>query len=405
MSDSALCTALPIYDAQLNVVTHELLLSHNTLKDTDFGDADPEVCDLMLNAFSGVSYGANTKREHPVLVPVTRNLLCSSYLPSKFREQVVFNYSARSGLDRDVTNAIKSLSKDGYQFAICDLEEVESGVELLGSIRYLKLDSRRLTLSQMKEVITILNPLQVTPISEHIEHFSVFNGCIELGFEQFQGPFLTEPQPIKGKKLEASTQIVFKLAQELQNPDTNADRIEQVLCQDATLSYKLFRILNSAAMAMPRKITTIKQAVVILGVDRVGELTVLIALSNLHCKSTALFHLQMVRAGMCERLAIAKNYEKPKQYFLAGMFSCLDAMLDLDMDYLLDKVPLDETIVNAILHHEGTLGQVLNAVIGYELADWSRLKDMPEEKEQLKEAYVDSLRWANSILPAFLLGK
>ncbi len=78
MEEELLCTAIPIHDAQLNVVAHELLLGHHSAREADFGDMGPATCDLLLNAFAGVTYGLDPGQQPPILVPVTRNLLCSN---------------------------------------------------------------------------------------------------------------------------------------------------------------------------------------------------------------------------------------------------------------------------------------------------------------------------------------
>lgn len=397
MNTNVICAALPIYNVGLEVIAHELLFRDNEENIANFNDADSATCDVLLNAFAGISSITVTENEKPVFITLTKNLLASGILPTKFKQRIIYKYSAKLGITPKMLAQISKLSKQGYRFAICDLEYWQGDEQLLTEFSFLKFNTQAFEMKTLAGFVNRFKSLGSKLVAEKIEQFSTFHQCTEIGFDYYQGYFLTKPKLIRGHKLDTSTQIIFKLIQELQNPDTTAERIGSVLCQDAALSYKLFRVLNSAAMALPRKISTIKEAVVVLGFNQLMEWAVLISFSNLQIKSDALFHLQLVRAAMCERLAKEKKYKNPKTYFLTGMFSCLDALLDIEMDYLLDKIPLDESIVAAILTHQGPMGKVLQTVMNFEKADWEMVKE-----EDIGHIYLDCLQWANTTLPAFL---
>jgi len=397
MTTSVICAALPVYNARLEVIAHELLFRDKDENKADFTNADSATCDVLLNAFTGICSTNLTDNDNPVFITLTRNLLDSGVLPSKFQQRIIYKYSAKSGLSADTLARLSKLNRQGYRFALCDIEHWQGDDQLLVDFHFLKFNTQSTDIKTLAALVSRFKNLGPKLIAEKIEQFTTMHQCTELGFDAYQGFFLTEPRIIKGHKLDSSTQVIFKLIQELQNPDTTAERVEKVICQDAALSYKLFRVLNSAAMALPRKISTIKEAVVVLGFDQLTEWATLIAFSNLQIKSDALFHLQMVRAAMCERLAKAKKYKNSKQYFLAGMFSCLNALLDVDMDYLLSKIPLDDSIAAAILTYEGSIGEILQTVICFEHADWDNVSD-----DEIGNIYLNSLQWANSLLPAFL---
>lgn len=397
MSENAFCAALPIYSSLLKVVGHELFFRDNDENKADFSDADSATCDVLLNAFTSITPGNLSDDDNPVFITLTRNLLENEILPTRFQNRIIYKYSVKSGLPDSVVEKIGRLSKLGFRFAISDIEDEKLDEGLLTNISYLKFNTSESDIVSMSKLVNTFKSAGPILIADKVEDFATFHQCINLGFDAFQGYFLTKPQIIKGHKFDASTQIVFKLIQELRNPDTTAERIEEILIQDNALSYKLFRVLDSAANPLPRKIASIKEAVVVLGLDQLTEWVTLIAFSSLQRKSDALFHIQLVRAAMCERLAISRNNKEPKMYFLAGMFSCLDAQLDLDMEYLMGQIPIDDDIAAAILNHTGPIGDVLKTVISFEQADWDNIRC-----DILNSTYLESLNWANKILPAFL---
>src|SRR5690606_40709129 len=56
-----------------------------------------------------------------------------------------------------------------------------------------------------------------------------------------------------------------------------------------------------------------------------------------------------------------------------GLFSGLDALLDVPLPQLLDRIALGEEMTAALLRRQGDSGRILECVLRYEQADWDQI--------------------------------
>src|SRR5690606_38576097 len=150
-----------------------------------------------------------------------------------------------------------------------------------------------------------------------------------VGFDLFQGYFLARPKIIKGCKITENKQAVLQLLSVLHDPEVSLDRVEKLVARDPMLSYKLLRLVNSAAFALPRTIESLRQAITLLGLDIIKNWVNLLAMANLGDKPIELSIAALTRARMCEIIA-AKMTGRPRQdtFFTVGLLSTLDAFMD-----------------------------------------------------------------------------
>ena len=91
---------------------------------------------------------------------------------------------------------------------------------------------------------------------------------------------------------------------------------------------------------MPKKVESLHQAIVYLGNQAIKTWVTLIALSGIDDKPHELMTVALVRAKMCELLAERLNLPNKDSYFITGLFSTLDAMMDAPLDQLVENLPL-----------------------------------------------------------------
>lgn len=399
MTHAILCASQPIYDSGLNLVAHELLFRDDESGKAHILNADQATSNVLLNAFTSIQSATSTGK-HPVFVNITRNLIFCAEVSVSIGSRLVFEYSAEHGLDAKLVAAIIDLSKKGFNFAICNVADWRQHEDLLTAISYVKVNALEHNSPLFSRNVTLIKRHKVRLIAEKVEGIQNFEACKDAGCEHFQGYFLTKPQIIKGQKLDTRIKVVLELVQELQNPETSLDRIEQLIMRDAALSFKLLRIINSAAFSMPRKIARIRDAVVFLGLDHIRFWVTLITISTLDVKSDILIPIQLVRARMCELLAETNEFKNPRKYFMVGLFSMLDAMLDMEMSEILTHLPLEKEITEALINMDGEMGAILQSVIAYEKADWASIEEQKISEFAFGSAYLESLQWVQDVLPS-----
>ena len=87
-------------------------------------------------------------------------------------------------------------------------------------------------------------------------------------------------------------------------------------------------------------------------------------------------------------------------YFLAGLFSMLDALLDQPIAEALNAVPLAQPISSAILSAEGPLADTLTCVLNYEVGNWDEVGLPDVDAASIRSAYVEALTWARRLVTA-----
>ena len=89
-----------------------------------------------------------------------------------------------------------------------------------------------------------------------------------------------------------------------------------------------------------------------------------------------------------------------------GLFSTIDAVLDLPMADALEPLHFSTESCDALLKHQGILGQLLALAIAYERGDWSAMGDPAANVglsiDAITRAYLDALSWTEKTIDAGL---
>ena len=161
-----------------------------------------------------------------------------------------------------------------------------------------------------------------------------------------------------------------------------------------SLSYRVLRCINSSYYNLPRKVDSIRQGIVILGLERLRQLCTLAALQGLDNRPPSLFVTAMARARMCEQLGRLGGDTQTGPYFITGLFSMLDVLTGLPIARLVEELPLAPEVVRALVAEEGTLGSALQCARAYERAAWQQIDHANLAPELIRAAYVDAVFWA-----------
>lgn len=138
-------------------------------------------------------------------------------------------------------------------------------------------------------------------LAEKVESPKDVQEGINAGYTLFQGYFFCKPEMVKSRSLPEYKVNYIWFLQELSRPDLNLDEVESIIKQEPSLSMKLLRLLNSAAMGLCREVTSIRHALLLLGETPLKKWATLIAFSTLgDDKPTELLATCLLRARFCE---------------------------------------------------------------------------------------------------------
>ncbi|MGD8176484.1 EAL and HDOD domain-containing protein [Marinimicrobium sp. ARAG 43.8] len=391
----------PIFDRSMSVVAYELLCRTSDLNHIEVSDGDSASSQVLLHAFTDLSLDSVVGK-HKAYINFTRNLLITP--PPFDRRQLVVEVLEGQRVDSSLLNGLAQLKAEGYTIALDDFILSDDTRPLLDYADIVKLDVLQLSEIELTTHIDRLRPGGYTLLAEKVETPDMLEHCLALGFELFQGYFLERPKILKGRKISESKQAVLQLLAALHDPDVSIDHVEQLLSQDPVLSYKLLRLVNSAAFALPRTIDSLRQAITLLGLDIIRNWVNLLAMANLGDKPSELGVAALTRARMCEDLAHSMQQgQRRESFFTVGLLSTLDAFMDIPLEQLLTNLSLSPPLVRALLHHEGDEGRVLKIVECYERGrwdaiDWAYLDTFGIAPSQLSEIYLAALGWVTQTM-------
>jgi len=228
--------------------------------------------------------------------------------------------------------------------------------------------------------------------------------AVSLGFSWFQGFFFQKPEIMPGRKLPSSQITRLKLFQLLEQDDVEIDKLAEVIQADVSISYRLLTLLNSAAFGLPVKIRSIQRAIVMLGMKQLRNWLRVVIFTDMapKGKTRELSTSSVVRGKFLDNTAKAhgRSAEMGSSLFLLGLFSLLDALLDIPMDQIAENLPLDDDIKAALCGRGGDYADWLNLAKCFENADWTSLDGIIAkhalDPARIAKSYFGALDWANT---------
>lgn len=395
----------PIFDKNIQVFGYELLFRDSDTNAANVQDNDIATQNTLINAL--VEFGLNDLiGSYKGFINLGPQHIFGDFPFTEYRDRLVLEILESIPIDASLVRAATKLKSLGYTIALDDVF-VRPETELLFPIvDIVKVDLSLIPADDLARQIAILRKYpNVKVLAEKVETQDTYKQCRDLGCEYFQGYFFARPKVVAGKRIPEGRVAVLRLIAELQNPNVSVAEIERLIKQDASLSYKLLKYINSAMTGVAQRISNVRQAITLLGLSRIRVLATMLGMAHGNDKPHELLVSALVRARTCELVATRLRLSEPSSLFVVGLFSLLDAMLDQPLDLLMKQLPLAEPIRQAILSHQGDMGQILTQVIAFERGDWNSLGNDPSILRRTREAYMEGLRWTAALQPELFFDK
>jgi c-di-GMP-related signal transduction protein len=365
----------PIFDSALQVSAYELLHRsglENRFDGTDATAATARVlADHALDSRLEVLTGGK-----PAFVNFPRDLLVGGYATLLPPDKLVIEILEDIDGDREVLAACADLKALGYRLALDDYAPERRNSPLLGVVDIIKVDFRATPPAERALLGRQMAGRGVDLVAEKIETRAEFLEAAALGYTHYQGYFFSEPVVVTGRKLGGSRRVFAEVLAAINRPELDFAEVEAAVKRDASLTDKLLRYVNSAGIGLRQRITSLQQALVLLGENQVRKWLFVAAFSDATSgKPQELLVAALTRAHMCELLARAVGGDgTPLDHFLTGMYSLIDAVLDEPLEQAVQDLPLCAEGKRALLGEHNRLRDVLDVVIAYERGAW---KDLP----------------------------
>lgn len=395
----------PIFDVRRRVVAYELLFRSGienwfpTSVDRDF--ASSRVIADALTTFNLNTLTGGKK----AYINVTRRVLCDglySVLPPK---RTVIELLETIDADSQTMTAVRSARASGYEIALDDFVSRPDLDALVPLVNILKVDFLVTGPAERRRIREQVGHRRITLLAEKVETEADVRDGEQSGYTLFQGYFFQRPEMISRQDISPTKLTYVRFLRELQAPILDFGGIEAVIKHDVSLSVKLLKFLNSAAFGWRSRVTSLKQALVLLGERPFRKWASLVAIIGMTTdRPPELALTSLARAKFCETLCpMAGLVGAELDAFLVGLLSALDAMVGRPLTELLTEISVSPQIDAALLREDTKLGRVRALVVAYERGLWADVtthaKSLGITETRLPEIALASLGWATETLP------
>lgn len=391
----------PIYNKDNQLFAFELLYRNSSENVADIDDDFKATSELIANFCTG-NLDEELCANSPVFINVDLEFITSDCFFSSPPLNVVFEILETVEITKESINTIKILSRKGFRFALDDFDLKGQHSKLFPYIAYLKLDVQAQSLDDVETFITHLDDFGFTLLAEKVEDKQCFDRCVSMGIEFFQGYYLQRPELITGKKVSSNKQVALQLITELNREDISNTEITAVIAADPRMTFKLLKIVNCPLYPFKREIENIHEAVIMLGIDVIKQWAQILTLTSECVQPLELFRTLLVRAKTCELYAKKLKLGNGQDYFTIGLFSGLDAVLNMSLAAVLNEVQLSPHIKEALQKREKRMSNILFVVRSYERKPIAVIRALPDDKgTALADCYWQGVKWADKLMLLF----
>ncbi|MCL6555234.1 MAG: EAL domain-containing protein [Burkholderiales bacterium] len=392
----------PILDGQQRIVGYELLF-----RDAASASRANVTDDLMAGTQVLVNTLSNMGVEwlfgdRIAFLNVSAPMLESDFLELLPARRIVLEILEDVTPTAELLERLKTLRAQGFTLALDDYAGNPALDPLLPLVTFVKLDVLALPQERLPALVSALRRHPVKLVAERVETRAAYNLCRSLKFDLYQGFYFARPETLSARVIHPGQALVLELLNKVR---ANADigEIEKGFKRDVALSFKLLRYINSVGFGLSCEIQSIRHALAILGYQQLYRwLTLLVVTASESSTPPALMKTAVTRGRLTELLGEGLlDRQDRDNLFIVGIFSLLDAMLEMPMEQILEKLHLPESVAEALLHREGVYGPFLQLAEACEGADTTRMRELAQaltlDPERVNTAHIQALAWVEEL--------
>ena len=315
------------------------------------------------------------------------------------KEMIVVELLETLNISNEIIDVVAELHQKGYTIALDDYDFLPKWDVFFPYISIIKLDLEETSYSDITQLKVKLDNLKldIKLLVERVETFEQYQKLKSLGVNYFQGYYFHKPELKSGKSISPLKTNLLRLCAEVYKTDTEFNEISKIVSQDVSVASGILKLVNSAGTV---EITSVKQAVSFLGLEKIKQYVAIISMSQLSSDSpNELFAESLVRAKTMESLSLLPPFQSISHLgFITGLLSNLDAILQVEMKRLTNDLPIAPEIKQALLGNETLLTELL--VLGKYFETKQPLDSVLTIMEKydisfdsVLDAYQDSLEW------------
>lgn len=400
----------PIFTKKEHIFAFELLYRDSSTNAFPVIDGDLATLEVLTHSFLTIGIN-NLAGEKLCFINFTENLLDNTLFDKLPPKRIVVEVLEDIPITPSLIQKLKYIKKLGFLLALDDFilhKNINLYDELFSLVNFIKVDFILSKPSERKVIEEIVkkNYPHIVLLAEKVETREEFYDAKEAGYGLFQGYFFAKPEIIKGTDIPANMAQYFRIISLLRNQVSSIEQIADEIERDVSISFKVLKIINSPAARKKSKIRSIKQAVVMLGLEELNHWIYVLMLreskANSNGDGMALIEASLFRAKFCELLAKRQFLQNSSEYFLVGMFSLIDTLLHRKMSHLLQELPLTDEVVETLSGKPTDMTPYLELSVACDEVRWDDIISGAEaidiDHATLNKYYLEARSWAMDII-------
>jgi EAL and modified HD-GYP domain-containing signal transduction protein len=386
----------PILDRTRRVIGYELVCNATAISEAVPKEAVRRTVDAILEV--GLDRLVRSRR---AFLEVPPSLLDDDIVKLLPATRVVVGVPCSAALDASTVETYRRLTHDGYTLALKDFVPDSDAAALLSSADFVTVDAAADDPARQACLDAGVSDARLrSTIATKVEGQYAFTQAMDAGFSHAQGYFFTRAVNVESRPVPRGQVGALRLLYVLSLPHLSLGDLEDLIKHDASLCYRLLRAVNSVVYAQSREVTSIRQALLLMGLNTIRRWASLWVIADLGAESHAeLVTMASIRGRFCELVA-SRRYgpDAGGEGFLLGMVSCLDAILQREMSAILNELPVSTEVAAALLGRDNPSRRLLDCIVAYVRGDWSVSLPIADElgihRSWLPSAHSDALGWA-----------
>lgn len=392
----------PIFDTKRRVYAYELLFRSGLHNYFDSDDHDQAAASVIANSnllFNLSEMTGSTK----AFINCTRRVLLEDLMTTLPRQQAVVEVLEDVEPDAELIEACRRLKKQGYTLALDDFVYHQNYEPLLDIADIIKVDFLLSDVDEQERLARMMIPRGIKMLAEKVETHEVYEHARAMGYQLFQGYFFARPVIISRKDIPTNKIQFLRILKDIHAEEVDFKKLALAIQSEVSLSYKLLKLINSAAFALRHKVTSILQALSLLGLREIRSWVSLLSISSMaDDKPAELVVSSLLRARLCEQLAQpCRMGDRQSDLFLMGLFSLLDVIMSRPIEEILEEITLEEDLLEALSGQRNSLRNILDLAIAMEKGQWEQVSTLSAELEidenLLPALYLDAVKWSQNI--------
>jgi EAL and modified HD-GYP domain-containing signal transduction protein len=338
----------------------------------------------------------------PAFVNCTADSLTGKWVEVLPPHMTVLELASSAEPTPDLLAACRKLKASGYRLALADYTGTPESKPLAELADYIKVDIRKVDTLERSNLIRWLSGSTASLVAQNVETQDQYGQACKEGFDLFQGYYFCRPEPLENHKIPGNRLVHLEILEDLQSDPVDLERMSQLVMCDASLTYRLLRLVNSPICAMRQEVTSIQTALMLVGEAAFRRIALLAIATDFSTDQPAeILRMAFERGRFCELAAPLCGLASNEQY-LIGMVSLFPAMLRILLEDLIRLMPLREAARDALLGRDIPEGVLLHWMVCQEHGDWADcdaiVRSSGMSHEQVMRCHALAVEWSEEAL-------